>query len=140
VIVEILLRDRIIAKQKAATDHAGKDMRDRHLARVKRFAASQSNHGKFSRTGVKPKVAMRRNAPPPETTSTPENMLSLRLIGSEFRGAISKGSVEGMNNKAKLAMNRAYGFKSYETIEIALYHRARKASGANSNPQILRKR
>ncbi len=27
-----------------------------------------------------------------------------------------------MNTKAKLAMKKAYGFKSYETIEIALYH------------------
>jgi len=38
------------------------------------------------------------------------------------RGEISNGSVEGMNNKAKLALKKAYGFKSYETIEIALYH------------------
>lgn len=38
------------------------------------------------------------------------------------RGEVSNGSVEGMNIKAKLAMRKAYGFKSYETIEIALYH------------------
>jgi transposase len=38
------------------------------------------------------------------------------------RGEISNGSVEGLNNKAKLTMRKAYGFKSYETIEIALYH------------------
>ena len=38
------------------------------------------------------------------------------------RGEISNGSVEGLNNKAKLAMRKAYGFKSYETIETALYH------------------
>jgi transposase len=38
------------------------------------------------------------------------------------RGEISNGSVEGMNNKAKLAMKKAYGFKSYKTIELALYH------------------
>jgi transposase len=37
-------------------------------------------------------------------------------------GAISNGIVEGFNNKAKLAMRKAYGFKSYEKIEIALYH------------------
>lgn len=37
-------------------------------------------------------------------------------------GELSSGSVEGMNSKAKLAMKKAYGFKSYETIEIALYH------------------
>jgi transposase len=38
------------------------------------------------------------------------------------RGELSNGSVEGLNNKAKLTMRKAYGFKSYETIEIALYH------------------
>jgi transposase len=37
-------------------------------------------------------------------------------------GKISNGIVEGFNNKAKLAMRKAYGFKSYEKIEIALYH------------------
>jgi transposase len=37
-------------------------------------------------------------------------------------GEISNGIVEGFNNKAKLAMRKAYGFKSYEKIEIALYH------------------
>ena len=42
------------------------------------------------------------------------------------RGEISNGSVEGMNNKAKLALKKAYGFKSYETIEIALYHQLGK--------------
>lgn len=42
------------------------------------------------------------------------------------RGEISNGSVEGMNAKAKLAMKKAYGFKSYETIEIALYHQLGK--------------
>jgi transposase len=35
---------------------------------------------------------------------------------------ISNGIVEGFNNKAKLAMRKAYGCKSYEKIEIALYH------------------
>ena len=47
------------------------------------------------------------------------------------RGSISYGSVEGMNNKAKLAMKKAYGFKSYETIEIALYHQLGKLPEPN---------
>lgn len=38
------------------------------------------------------------------------------------KGEYNSGCVEGLNNKAKLAMKKAYGFKSYETIEIALYH------------------
>jgi transposase len=41
-------------------------------------------------------------------------------------GEISNGSVEGMNNKAKLALKKACGFKTYETIEIALYHQLGK--------------
>jgi len=38
------------------------------------------------------------------------------------RGAISAGVVEGFNNKAKLTTKKAYGFRTYEAIEIALFH------------------
>ena len=38
------------------------------------------------------------------------------------KGAISAGIVEGFNNKAKLTMRKSYGFREYETIELALYH------------------
>ena len=38
------------------------------------------------------------------------------------RGTISSGAVEGFNNKAKLTTRKAYGFRTYEAIEIALYH------------------
>lgn len=46
------------------------------------------------------------------------------LILNWFRadGAISAGIVEGLNNKAKLALRKAYGFRTAEAIEIALYH------------------
>jgi len=37
-------------------------------------------------------------------------------------GAISAGIVEGLNNKAKLTMRKAYGFRTAKAIEIALYH------------------
>jgi transposase len=37
-------------------------------------------------------------------------------------GKLSSGTVEGFNNKAKLTMRKAYGFKSPETATIALYH------------------
>ena len=47
------------------------------------------------------------------------------------KGELSSGSVEGLNNKAKLAMKKAYGFKSYETIEIALYHQLGKLPEPN---------
>ena len=32
------------------------------------------------------------------------------------------GAVEGLNNKAKLTSKKAYGFKNYEVIKVALYH------------------
>ena len=38
------------------------------------------------------------------------------------KGAISAGIVEGFNNKAKLTMRKSYGFREYETIQLALYH------------------
>ena len=38
------------------------------------------------------------------------------------KGLISAGAVEGFNGKAKLVMKRAYGFRSYRTLEVALYH------------------
>lgn len=37
-------------------------------------------------------------------------------------GEISAGIVEGLNNKAKLTMRKAYGFRTREVIETALYH------------------
>jgi transposase len=38
------------------------------------------------------------------------------------RGLVSSVAVEGLNNKAKLTARRAYGFRTYEAQEIALYH------------------
>lgn len=32
------------------------------------------------------------------------------------------GAVEGFNNKARVITKRAYGFRTYETLELALYH------------------
>jgi transposase len=46
------------------------------------------------------------------------------LILNWFRArkAFSAGVVEGLNNKAKLTTKRAYGFRSYTVLEVALYH------------------
>lgn len=38
------------------------------------------------------------------------------------RGLISTGAVEGMNNKLKVITRRAFGFRTYRAVEIALYH------------------
>jgi transposase len=40
----------------------------------------------------------------------------------EAKGELSSGSVEGMNYKVKLAMRKAYGFRSLDVIKTVLYH------------------
>jgi transposase len=47
---------------------------------------------------------------------------ALLLNWFHAKGTISAGIVEGFNNKAKLTMRKSYGFREYETIELALYH------------------
>jgi len=47
---------------------------------------------------------------------------TLLLNWFHARGTISAGAVEGFNNKAKLTTKKAYGFRTYAAIEIALYH------------------
>jgi transposase len=46
------------------------------------------------------------------------------LILNWFRakGTVSSGTVEGLNNKVKLTTRKSYGFRTFEAIEIALYH------------------
>jgi transposase len=38
------------------------------------------------------------------------------------RGMVSGGAVEGLNNKLKVITRRAYGFRTYQATEVALYH------------------
>jgi transposase len=50
-----------------------------------------------------------------------------RLLLNWFESqGLSSGVVEGFNNKAKLTMRKAYGFKEFETIQVALYHQLAK--------------
>jgi transposase len=46
------------------------------------------------------------------------------LILNWFRArkAFSSGAVEGMNRKLNLVTRKAYGFRSYEVLKIALFH------------------
>jgi len=50
---------------------------------------------------------------------------SLLLNWFESNG-LSSGIVEGFNNKAKLTMRKAYGFKTFENNQIALFHQLGK--------------
>jgi len=38
------------------------------------------------------------------------------------RGQIALGAVEGLNNKAKVTTRKAYGFRNFDVLKIALYH------------------
>jgi transposase len=46
------------------------------------------------------------------------------LILNWFRAKkeISNGAVEGLNNKIRVVTRRSYGFRTYEAMELALYH------------------
>lgn len=46
----------------------------------------------------------------------------LMLNWFEANGELSSGIVEGFNNKAKLTMRKAYGYKSPKLLKISLYH------------------
>jgi len=38
------------------------------------------------------------------------------------RGTVSAGVTEGLNNKLKLTLKKAYGFRTFQAVEVALYH------------------
>jgi len=48
------------------------------------------------------------------------------------RKQFSSGVIEGLNNKAKVTMRKAYGFRTFRATEIALYH----ALGKLPEPQL----
>ena len=51
------------------------------------------------------------------------------------KGEISAGVAESFSNKAKLAMRKAYGFRTAKDIETALYHQL----GTLPEPKFTRK-
>ncbi len=46
------------------------------------------------------------------------------LIMNWFRAkkAFNSGAVEGMNRKVNLVTRRAYGYKSFDVLKVALFH------------------
>ena len=50
---------------------------------------------------------------------THENLL---MNWFRARGEISNAAVEGLNNKIRVVTRRSYGFRTYDAMEIALYH------------------
>lgn len=67
--------------------------------------------------------AMRSRLPPMQKVA---RMLRRHepLILNWFRakGALSNGAVEGLNNKIRVTTRRAYGFRTFKALEVALYH------------------
>jgi transposase len=47
---------------------------------------------------------------------------ALLLNWFRAKGEISNGVVEGLNNKIRVMTRRSYGFRTYQAMEIALYH------------------
>ena len=47
---------------------------------------------------------------------------ALILNGFHAKGRWSSGAVEGFNGKAKLTTRKAFGFRTCEALEVALYH------------------
>jgi hypothetical protein len=41
---------------------------------------------------------------------------------SRQRREISSAAVEGLNNKIRVVTRRSYGFRTFEAMEVALYH------------------
>ena len=53
---------------------------------------------------------------------TVRNHRELLLNYFRARKAFSSGVIEGLNNKAKVTMRKAYGFRTFKATELALYH------------------
>ena len=53
---------------------------------------------------------------------TVRNHRELLLNYFRAKKEFSSGIVEGLNNKAKVTMRKAYGFRTFKMTELALYH------------------
>ena len=61
------------------------------------------------------------------------------LILNYFRAQklLSSGVVEGLNNKAKVTMRKAYGFRTFRVLELALYHTLAKLPEPESTHEFF---
>jgi transposase len=77
--------------------------------------------GKFLDQWCK-EVMRSRIEPLKKFARTVRNHRELLLNYFRARKAFSSGIVEGLNNKAKVTMRKAYGFRTFKMLELALYH------------------
>ncbi len=68
------------------------------------------------------KVMRSRIEPMKKVARTLRQHRELILNWFRARGTISAAVVEGFNNKAKLTTRRSFGFRTFDAIEIALFH------------------
>jgi len=47
---------------------------------------------------------------------------NLILNWFQAKGEVSSGAVEGLNNKIRVVTRRAYVFRTFKAMELALYH------------------
>jgi transposase len=69
------------------------------------------------------RVMRSRLEPLKKVARTLRNHEALILNWFRAKGTMSSGIVEGFNYNVKLSMRKAYGFRTYEGAEVALYHR-----------------
>jgi transposase len=55
-------------------------------------------------------------------TETVRRHQPLLLNWFKANGELPGGAVEGLNGKARLSMRKAYGYKSFDVAQIALFH------------------
>ena len=72
------------------------------------------------------KVMRSRIEPLKKVARTLRSHEELILNWFRAKGAMSSGVVEGLNLNVKLSTRKAYGFRTYEAVEVALYHRLGK--------------
>ena len=63
-----------------------------------------------------------RIAPMQKVARTLRTYDELILNWFRAKGEISSSAVEGLNNKIRVVTRRSYGFRTYDALEIALYH------------------
>ena len=68
------------------------------------------------------KVMRSRIEPLKKFVKTVRSHRELSLNYFRAKKEFSSGVVEGLNNKAKVTMRKAYGFRSFKATELSLYH------------------
>ena len=69
------------------------------------------------------KVMRSRIVPMKKVVKTLRRHQPLIMNWFKAKGQLSSGPVEGLNNKAKVAIRISYGFKEYDVLKMALFHR-----------------